>query len=91
MARRAFPWYRKSRKAWFVVSSGKQINLGSNKARRSGCFMSCKRDQNRLVLSTRRSCGSQAHTTPASNVSLILRIYSAEVEHARRTNFKSLR
>ncbi|MBS0206937.1 MAG: tyrosine-type recombinase/integrase [Planctomycetes bacterium] len=32
MARRAFPWYRKSRKAWFVVSGGKQINLGTDKA-----------------------------------------------------------
>lgn len=32
MARRAVPWYRKSRKAWFVVFDGKQINLGPNKA-----------------------------------------------------------
>lgn len=32
MARRAIPWYRKSRKAWFVVSDGKQINLGPDKA-----------------------------------------------------------
>ncbi len=32
MARRACPWYRKSRKAWFVVSNGQQINLGPDKA-----------------------------------------------------------
>jgi integrase len=32
MARRATPWYRKSRKSWFVVCDGKQINLGPDKA-----------------------------------------------------------
>lgn len=31
MARRARPWYRKSRKAWFVVLDGKQVNLGEDK------------------------------------------------------------
>ncbi len=32
MARHAHPWYRKSRKAWFVVTDGKQVNLGPEKA-----------------------------------------------------------
>lgn len=32
MARRAVPWYRKSRKLWFVVLDGKQVNLGPDKA-----------------------------------------------------------
>ena len=31
MARRAVPWYRKSRKSWFVVLDGKQVNLGPDK------------------------------------------------------------
>lgn len=32
MARRAIPWYRKSHKAWFVVSDGGKDNLGPDRA-----------------------------------------------------------
>jgi len=31
MARHPRPWYRKSRKTWFVVIDGKQVNLGPEK------------------------------------------------------------
>lgn len=32
MARRPKPWYRQSRKSWFVTIFGVQHNLGPNKA-----------------------------------------------------------